>query len=162
MSRAPDHATFIAALRREVSAFADFIDLLHQEQHCLTQADMDPLAQLARRKEEKVEELNALARLRCAFLESHSLQATAQGMQHWISAQGGARTEEFSALWDRLAKGAAEAQRLNRSNGVLINNRMAFNREALNALSGLTRPQGVYGRDGFTAMGVTHRHFGAA
>lgn len=162
MSRAPDHTTFVAGLRREVSAYADFIDLLHQEQACLTTADMDPLAQLARKKEDKVEELNALARLRCAFLESHALPATQPGMQQWISTQGDAQASELRDLWEQLAQGAAEAKRLNRSNGLLINNRMTFNREALNALNGLTRSPGVYGRDGFTAVGVTHRTFGAA
>lgn len=161
MSRAPDHATFVAGLRREVSAFADFIDLLRQEQTCLTTAEMDPLSQLTRRKEDKVEELSALARLRCAFLESHALPATSDGMRHWISAQGGAQSQELSDLWQRLAQGADEAQRLNRTNGLLINSRMTHTREALKALNGVTRSPGVYGRDGFAAMGVTQRTFGA-
>lgn len=162
MSRAPDHATFVASLRREVSAFADFIELLHQEQACLTRAEMDPLAQLARRKEDKVEELHALARLRCAFLESHALPSSSEGMQRWIDAQGGEHAGELSGLWQQLSQSAVEAQRLNRSNGLLINNRMVYTREALKALNGYTRSPGIYGRDGFSAFGVTQRNFGAA
>ena len=114
------------------------------------------------RESQKVEELGALARLRCAFLESHALQVSTQGMQTWMQTQSADQAKEFSTLWERLSQGAAEAQRINRSNGSLINSRMAFNREALNALSGLTRPQGVYSRDGSTAVRVAYRDFGAA
>lgn len=162
MSRAPDQDTFVAALRREVSAYAEFIALLREEQAHLARAETDPLPDLARRKEEKVEELHALARLRCAFLESHALPANTQGMGRWIDSQGGEGSAELADLWERLAQCAADAQRLNRSNGQIINHRMTFTRGALQALNGFTRPAGVYDRDGFTPLGVTHRHFGAA
>ncbi len=162
MSRAPDHATFISSLRREVSAFVEFIDLLRAEQTCLTRTEIEPLNELARQKAEKVEELGSLAKLRCAFLESHALEATAQGMQAWVHAQAGAEASEVSRLWGKLSQSAADAQHINRLNGTLINNRLSYNREALNALNGITRPMGVYGPDGSTAMRVAHRDFGAA
>jgi flagellar biosynthesis protein FlgN len=162
MSRAPDHATFVACLRREVSSFDDFITLLRAEQECLTQPEIEPLTDLSRRKTEMVEELSTLARLRCAFLEAQAVEASAQGMRGWMKKLGPAQGGELASLWERLNQNADEAQRLNRINGMLINNRLAFNREALNALSGLTRPQGVYGRDGSTALRVAHRDFGAA
>jgi len=161
MSRAPDHATFIAALRREVAAYAEFVALLREEQQHLTQAEIEPIAGLARKKEDKVEELHALARLRRAFLEAHSLQATPSGMEQWIQSQAGGPAKELRDLWEHLSVGADEAKRLNRTNGRIISSRLSHNREALTALSGLTRSVGVYGRDGHTTVGVTHRHFGA-
>lgn len=164
MSRAPDRDTFVAALRCEVSAYEEFIALLREEQACLTRAETDPLPDLARRKEDKVEELNALARLRCAFLESQALPANRQGMHRWLESHqpGAPSAGELTDLWEHLAHNANEAQRLNRSNGKIINHRMTFTRGALQALSGFTRSTGVYDRDGFTPLGVTHRNFGAA
>ena len=162
MSRAPDHATFVASLRREVSAYAEFLDLLQREQACLVRGEVDPLTGVSRQKSDKVEELGSLARLRCAFLESHALSPNAQGMRKWISAQRGTEAEEVSNLWDNLSKSAAEAQRINQLNGTLINNRLAYNREALTAFTVITRPMGVYGPDGSTAFRVSHRYFGAA
>lgn len=162
MSRAPDHATFVASLRREVSAYAEFLDLLQREQACLVRSEIDALTGISRQKSDKVEELGSLARLRCAFLESHALSPNAQGMRQWVGAQSGTEADELSSLWDNLSKSAAEAQRINQLNGTLINNRLAYNREALTAFSGITRPMGVYGPDGSTAVRVSQRDFGAA
>ncbi len=160
MSRAPDHATFIASLRREVLVFGEFIELLNAEQERLTQAQVELLSDISRQKAEKAEALGALARLRCAFLEAHALQATADGMRQWIRSQGDAEASELFGLWERLCGFAADAQRINRTNGTIINNRMAYNQEALSALNGLTRSAGVYGRDGSTCIRLAHRDFG--
>lgn len=162
MSRAPDHATFVASLRREVSAFSEFIELLGAEQECLVQAQIEPLSDISLRKTEKAEALSALARLRCAFLESHALESNAQGMRQWIASQNDAQAGELVGLWEKLSAFAADAQRINRTNGTLINNRVAYTRDALSALNGLTRYAGVYGRDGSTSIGLAHRDFGAA
>jgi flagellar biosynthesis/type III secretory pathway chaperone len=162
MSRAPDHATFVASLRREVSAFGEFIELLGTEQECLVRAQTEPLSDITRRKAEKAEALGTLARLRCAFLESHALEANTQGVRQWISSQNDAQATELLGLWEKLSGFAADAQRINRTNGTLINNRMAYTRDALCALNGLTRSAGVYGRDGSTSVGLNHRDFGAA
>ncbi len=160
MSRAPDHATFIASLRREVLAFSEFIELLNAEQLCLTRAQIEPLPGIARQKAEKAEALGALARIRCAFLEAHALHANADGMRQWIRSHHDAEATELFGLWERLSEFAADAQRINRTNGTLINNRMAYTREALTALIGLTGPAGEYGRDGSTAVRLAHRDFG--
>ncbi|MFN0314241.1 MAG: flagella synthesis protein FlgN [Burkholderiales bacterium] len=162
MSRAPDHATFVASLRREVSAFSEFLELLSAEQECLVRAQTEPLSDITRRKAEKAEALGTFARLRCAFLESHALESNSKGMRQWIASQSDAQAAELRGLWEKLSAFAADAERINRTNGTLINSRMTYTRDALCALNGLTRSTGVYGRDGSTSVGLAHRDFGAA
>ena len=160
MSRAPDHASFVAGLRREVLEFGEFVVLLDAEQECLTQAQIEPLSEISCQKAEKIQALGSLARLRCAFLEAHAIEPNAEGMRQWIGSHSGEEAAELLGLWEKLSGFAVDAQRINRTNGTLINNRMAYTREALTALNGMTRSAGVYGRDGSTSVRLAHRDFG--
>ena len=73
--------------------------------------------------------------------------------------QGGADQGSLSATWQTLIDTAAQAQALNRENGVLIETRLQHNQRLLSALAAGVQPS-LYGPDGQTRIGGTGRNLG--
>ncbi|MEO8040713.1 MAG: flagellar protein FlgN [Betaproteobacteria bacterium] len=148
-----DRAAFVAALEAEQAAFDAFVGILETESSALEGSDVEALIALAQQKSEKVAVLSRLSEERRAFLRSAGFPADRVGMAQWLVAQGN-EGAPISPLWSRLLDSAARAQRLNDSNGALIESRLRFNQSALAALQSAARQTTSYGPDGTTRLSI--------
>jgi len=159
VSPSDPRSRFIADLQAEVVTFGEFFDLLRTEQAALTARDIEALLQIAPAKSERIRTLNDLARRRAAYLTSQAFPADRAGMAQWLIVHGGTEREVLSATWNGLLDTAAQAQALNRENGVLIETRLQHNQRLLSVLSAGAQPS-LYGPDGQTRIGSTGRDLG--
>jgi flagella synthesis protein FlgN len=154
---------FVAALGAESEAFDAFVGLLEAEAVALDAGDLDGLIALAQAKSEKVAALSRLSESRRAYLRAAGFPPDRLGMSEWLVARGGADGPRLSGVWNNLLERAARAQRLNESNGALIESRLRFNRAALAALQEAARQTTFYGPDGTTRLSAgTGRDLGSA
>lgn len=160
----PDRARFIAALESEHALFEAFVGLLEAESAALAGNDIDALPVLARAKSDKVVQLSQLFEERRSYLRAAGFEADRTGMAHWLIAHGGTDGARLTQLWNSLLERAAHAQKLNETNGALIETRLRFNQSALAALQAAARNTAGYGPDGSTtlATGRSGRDFGTA
>ena len=138
------------ALRQELAALEQFITLLRQEQAALVSADVDALLAISNSKIKLSDQLNALARDRVSMLVHAGYAADAAGVAGWLAQQPPTVADQ----WQRLLQGAQLAQRLNQTNGKLIQTHLQHNQQALNALLGAANRADVYGPDGQSRSGT--------
>lgn len=131
-------------LQQEQAALDRFIDLLQQEQAALVAANVDKLQSLSEIKQELSEQLNSLVQQRVAMLERDGFHPDAAGAQAWLAKQPAAVADE----WKKLLERAQTAQRLNQTNGKLIQTHMQYNQQALATLMNAANKADVYGADG--------------
>ena len=140
-------AVFVAGLQDEQVALVAFTGLLQAEQDALVQGDADRLAELATDKAARIELLTHLGELRSRHLAAQNLNASAEGMQAWLS-----RNPGFGAavrkIWRELLAQAETAHQINHSNGLLIENGLRQNRLKLAVLQTAAAADGVYRPDG--------------
>lgn len=144
MTQTAPATAFAAALQAEHDALAAFLSLLQAEQEILVHGDADRLAQLAPDKARQIEQLISLGHERNRYLEGQGLGANSQGIQTWLAAQPTAMRK----TWRELLRSAETAQRLNNSNGLLIESRLQQNRMKLSVLQAAVSPGGLYRADG--------------
>jgi flagellar biosynthesis protein FlgN len=144
---APDAAAFAAGLQAEQDALGNFIRLLQAEQDILVRGDADGLAALAPDKAAQLDLLSALGERRKRCLAAQDLADSADGMRTWFERIGGSATP-MRNTWQELLARAKTAQRLNQSNGALIENQLQQNRLKLAVLQSAAASDGVYRRDG--------------
>jgi len=149
----------MADLRAEAAAFEAFLDILLTEQAALAARDVEAVVLLAQSKSEQIASLNELARRRSDYLRAQALTPDRNGMSQWLIAHGGAEQPVFSSLWQGLLATAAQAQDINRENGVLIETRLQNNQRVLAALTLGIQPS-LYGPDGQTRVAGTARMLG--
>ena len=159
VSPSDPRSRFIADLQAEATTFGEFFELLRTEQAALAARDIEALLQIAPAKSERIRTLNDLARRRTAYLTSQAFPADRSGMAQWLIVHGSTEREALSATWNGLFDTAAQAQALNRENGVLIETRLQHNQQLLSALSAGAQPS-LYGPDGQTRIGSTGRNLG--
>jgi flagella synthesis protein FlgN len=145
-------------LQQEQAALDRFIDLLQQEQAALVAANVDKLQSLSENKQKLSEQLNSLVQQRVAMLEQDGFQADAAGVQGWLAKQPASVADE----WKKLLERAQTAQRLNQTNGKLIQTHMQYNQQALATLMNAANKADVYGADGQprTGSAATQRIIG--
>lgn len=145
-------------LQQEQTALDRFIDILQQEQSALVVADVDALQSLAADKQHLSEQLNTLSQQRSALLQRAGFTANAEGVKTWLATQ----PVEVRQAWEKLLVSAQTAQRLNQTNGKLIQTHLQHNQQALTALMGAANRADVYGADGQprTGPGSTQRILG--
>lgn len=131
-----------AALEVEIAGYRTLIDLLQAEQNALRAAHADALPTIAAAKLREVESLSALARSRDSTIE-------------------GADDDEDSAAWQELRSLAADARRMNDSNGRMIAVQQHHFDRALSALWHAAGVTPLYGADGRPQGGVSARTFAA-
>lgn len=136
-------------LQQELTALDQFIALLQREQKALVAADVQALLPLTEDKLKLSEQLNALARARGAALAQAGYAADANGVRQWLAGQPRA----IAAAWGKLLDKAHTAQRLNETNGKLINTHLQHNQQALTALMNASNQSSVYGPDGQPRIG---------
>lgn len=145
-------------LLQEQAALDRFIDLLQQEQAALVAANVDKLQSLSENKQKLSEQLNSLVQQRVVMLEHDGFHADAAGVQAWLAKQPASVADE----WKKLLERAQTAQRLNQTNGKLIQTHMQYNQQALATLMSAANKADVYGADGQprTGSAATQRIIG--
>ncbi|SEK70580.1 flagella synthesis protein FlgN [Nitrosovibrio tenuis] len=132
-----------ACIASECDATRNFIDLLRCEQRVLEQADVFTLASLTKEKTHQVQQLAQLADARNRWLVTLGYAGDRSGMESVLNDRPAA-----SALWKELLQLAETAVHLNKTNGVLIDQRLRYNQQALTILQAATQNSGLYGSDG--------------
>ncbi len=92
------------------------------------------------------------------MLERDGFHADAAGVQAWLAKQPASVADE----WKKLLERAQTAQRLNQTNGKLIQTHMQYNQQALATLMNAANKADVYGADGQprTGSAATQRIIG--
>lgn len=142
--------TLTDLLQQEQAAIDRFIDLLRQEQTALVNADVETLLSLSETKLKQSEQLNAIAHERLTLLARAGFSADAVGVQSWLAGQ----SPSVAEAWKKLLERAQTAQRLNQTNGKLIQTHLQHNQQALAALMNAANATGVYGADGQPRTGT--------
>lgn len=141
-------------LREEQLAMQALLELMHEEQQLLIEADIDALSVLTPRKNVLVGQLSAMAGLRHGQLAACGFPASEAGMEAWLAQAG---EEPARTLWLSLLDQTRQAKEFNRVNGVLLNKHMAHTRAALSALSPAEQSNTTYGPSGQTSNAPTSR-----
>ena len=139
-----DHDTVLSVLSAEILAVREFKSLLQAEQQSLVEGKVGVLAEISKAKVDQVEQLNRLAAERLRKLADQGYPPGRSGMDRWASDTGAAAME----VWQSMLEIAAEAQRINTTNGALIHSRLQNNQQALSALLSATNQASLYGPDG--------------
>ena len=135
-------------LKAELAAVNRFIDILQQEQTALVSADVDTLLPLSDSKTKQADELRLLAQQRVDQLIQAGFSGNREGMDAWLAEQPTAGRNDMKKVWDDLLQAGRTAQRLNETNGKLIEIHLQHNQQALSALASAANQSGVYGKDG--------------
>ncbi len=137
---------FKSHFQTERDALKAFVSLLESEQESLLGGDTDKLVPLVESKTKAVHELNTLAASRRNGLLSHGVPVEASsGITDWLQSNAVSSVP----LWREIQQLAEQAQHLNRSNGLLIQNRLRHNQQMLSALfTAANSANNLYGPDG--------------
>lgn len=133
------------AIGAEAKLIEQFVGVLQREQAALSEGAADDLLALTDQKNELARQLNQLSTLRAALLVTCGFSTDRQGVEAWCAQ---ADSPEATEVWHAVLALAAEARELNRVNGELIQLRMQFNAQALEALRGAKSSLELYGPDG--------------
>lgn len=152
---------FASILKTELEGFQAFHQLLQEEQGALVKGDTDLLLRLARQKSELIEKLAGLGARRNGLISAAGCANNASGIATYLDAiEAATSTRE---LWGKLLDLAREVDRINRSNGILIDTRLRHNQQALSALQGAANPAAsLYGPDGQISTAASGRRFDKA
>ena len=131
-------------LQQEQAALDQFIELLRQEQETLVKADVETLLAISKNKFRLSEQLNALALERIALLQRAGFGTDAAGAKNWLAGQ----PQGVAKAWEKLLESAQTAQRLNQTNGKLIQTHLQHNQQALTTLINAANNGSIYGADG--------------
>lgn len=143
---------FIANLLVEHRAFDEFVELLQSEQEALQRGDVDRLVSLAQLKSNKVVALAQIEDQRNRKLAASGFKPDLAGMGTWLKQHAG----DFPGAektWTELLSKARQAQMLNQSNGILIEQKLRHNQQALAILQAAANQASTYGPDGQTHAG---------
>lgn len=134
----------IAGIASERDATRGFIDLLQHEQRTLQQADISALTSLTKEKTDRIQQLAQMADVRNRWLVARGQTGGRSGIEHVLPDY-----PAVTDVWKDLLQLAEMAMQLNKINGVLIDQRLRYNQQALAVLQAAT-PQnsGLYGSDG--------------
>ncbi|RJG05931.1 flagellar protein FlgN [Noviherbaspirillum cavernae] len=147
------------SLAEEYKAAQSLLDLLRQEQAFLIAADVDGLARLTEEKAGIAARMSALSSQRHRALAEAGVEATEPGMHAW--ANGTDAPADVRETWNGLLMLAQSAKELNRVNGMLINQHMARNQNALNVLHAAAQGGNFYGPDGQSTTKLGGRRLAA-
>ncbi|MEW5904712.1 MAG: flagellar protein FlgN [Pseudomonadota bacterium] len=148
-----DIADILKRLQEELAALDTFVALLKHEQQILVSSDAEPLLDLAPQKVQAAETLGARAAQR-----AQSIPAEPGRVESWLRQHAPAGLNTWNAI-QRLGQ---EAQQLNRTNGSLIQVRMRYNQQALQALLGSSeQASGLYSAKGKADLPTSGRTLGS-
>jgi flagella synthesis protein FlgN len=139
-------AAFVQTITAEADAVQQFVDLLKLEQNTLSSGKTDDLPAFAEQKSKLAINLNSLATQRNTSLAAQGFGVDRTGVESWCAKYPDEKTAKMA--WTKILSLAFEARELNRLNGELIQMRMHYNAEALEALQGGRNSLDLYGPDG--------------
>ena len=126
----PPSADLSALIDAGIDAAVKFEALLAEEREILETRDSAALAELAKRKQQAVSELEELEARRCALLRSAAVANDAEGMQTQLE------HAEDRERWQHYLDLAGRCQQANMTNGAIIRLRHQQISDALAILSG--------------------------
>lgn len=146
-------AEFLSNLNDECAALRAFVVLLGDEQRTLLGQHAEELLPLAEAKIQLADKVAALAEAR-----RHHLPEGTRDTVEWLKRNA----PQGLPVWHEARQLAAQAQRLNQTNGELIQIKLRYNQQALGALYGATQnAAGLYGADGQTNLPSASRTLGS-
>jgi flagella synthesis protein FlgN len=146
-------AEFLSNLNDECAALSAFVVLLEDEQNALLGQPSETLLQLAEAKTQLADKITALAEARKRFLP----EATRDTVE-WLKKNA----PQGLPKWQEARQLAAQAHQINKTNGELIQIKLRYNQQALNALYGAAQSAaGLYGADGQTNPHNASRKLGS-
>lgn len=138
----------LSALTAERAALLNFIALLEREQGMLVENLTDQLFELSEQKSTDALNLNELAETRRALLRKNLPQLGADAIRAWL----GMHSPQALTIWLEILALAERAQRLNQTNGELIQMKLRRNQQLLAVLSNAVNKANLYGPDGQTSF----------
>lgn len=135
-------------LQAERNQFCVFLRVLEQEQEVLKQGNAEALNGVVDSKDQSAERLGELATQRNALLQQSGFPPDRPGIEMILANLP--TDNDLAALWADTIALATRAKEINRVSGVLVDLRMHFNGQVLDALHGTPSSPSVYGPDGQT------------
>jgi flagella synthesis protein FlgN len=153
-------ALLTSAIAAETAALQRFIAVLEEEQKLLINGDADAVLPLLEKKTGFIAELGAAGQQREAALQELGIEARKEAIEAWFAGA----PADFQVQWQKLLELAQTANRLNSTNGQLINTRLQYNQQALAVLMNAAGNLGddTYGPDGHKTAGAGSRTLGSA
>lgn len=144
---------FAAHIKRQYEVVGRFIDILDAEQDLLTgsPAEPDRLSALTEDKAACASKMEELEQARQTILSEQGYPTDRTGAERLAQAAG------CLPLWQSFVERVGHAQARNRLNGMLINQRLEINEEALSTINSVSG-SGLYGPDGQTSISGKHMH----
>ncbi|MDD5384856.1 MAG: flagellar protein FlgN [Gallionella sp.] len=136
------------ALTAERTALLKFIALLEREQGMLVENLTDQLLELSEQKSTDALNLNELTEACHALLRKNLSQLGVDAIRAWLETH----SPQGLAVWQEILALAERAQRLNRTNGELIQMKLRSNQQLLAILSNAVNKANLYGPDGQTSF----------
>jgi len=134
----------VAGIASECEATRDFIGLLQREQRTLQQANISALITLANEKTHRMQLLIQMADMRNHWLAALCHPGGRSGMEQVLP-----NYPAVTGVWKELLQLSEVAAQLNKINGVLVDQRLRYNQQALAVLQTATsRNSDLYGADG--------------
>lgn len=150
----------LAAIAAETAALQRFIDVLEEEQKLLIGGDADAVLPLLETKTGLIADLGTAGQQREAALLALGVENRKETLEAWFASA----TPEYQTHWQKLLELAGTANRLNSTNGQLINTRLQYNQQALSILMNAAGNIGdnTYGPDGHKTPSSGSRPLGSA
>ena len=143
---------FVDNLLVEHRAFNEFVEILQTEQETLQKGDVDRLVSLAQIKSDKVVSLAKIEDQRNRKLAAAGFKADQFGMSTWLK-QHAKDFPGAEKIWTEILSKARQAQMLNQANGIMIEQKLRHNQQALAILQAAANQASTYGPDGQTHAG---------
>lgn len=153
-------SALLGAISAETAALQQFIAVLEEEQRLLIGGDADAVLPLIETKTGLIAALGNAGQQRETALRELGVEIRKEAMEAWFAQA----PTELQAQWQQLLGLAQTANRLNNTNGQLINTRLQYNQQALSVLMNASGGIGddTYGPDGHKAAGTGSRPLGSA
>ena len=158
MTSSPTAIDFTSRLNAERDGLQTLVTLLETEQKALIDGDTEQLLALSESKTLAVHELSKLANERKIVLQSQEALIKDRGIIGWLQIYA----PRSLPVWRDIQKLVEQMQKLNRTNGSLIQTKMRNNQQALSILLNVSHSaQGLYGADGQTHISSSSRILGS-
>lgn len=133
-------AEFLSNLNDECATLKAFVVLLEDEQRTLLGQHSEELIPLAEAKIQLANKISTLSATRQSYLPEGT-----RDMAEWLKQNA----PQAMPVWLEARQLAAHVQRLNQTNGELIQIKLRYNQQALGVLYGASQSTaGLYGADG--------------
>jgi flagellar biosynthesis/type III secretory pathway chaperone len=139
---------FLEALEQTSAQLRGLYDALQREKTALRDQDLDQLGELARQKEAFTTSINAAEQQRIQALQADGTAGRPQEMDAFVAELTGTERRRAHTLWDAIMALAADCERLNKLNGIVLANQQRRAQTLLAILRNETAASDVYAANG--------------